>query len=312
MDSADYTGVVLGSRLIKSEDTEETIQENNGCGIKVEKVIISNVKEEEEEGGEKQSDEVKREDGVKDEEECDMEESLETDGMLKERSHSKQQEEERSSPLVISSRGKNADIASPGSPSISSIEFSTGESEAFACSQCPFLHMEKDMLHQHMKKVHAEEHCRILGYVGNGAANPLLPCSTNRHPTPPTTVATLTQPNTGARPYQCSLCEQTFNHPSSLKSHQRRHSEERPYQCSQCEKSFRFAWDLTVHLRIHTGERPYQCSQCGETFRKSSSLSSHQRRHTGVRPYQCSKCDKAYRYSSNLTAHQRVHSKESP
>ncbi|KAJ8277139.1 hypothetical protein GJAV_G00071880 [Gymnothorax javanicus] len=196
MDSTDYTGVVLGSRLIKSEDTEETIEENNGCGIKVEEVIISNVKEEEEEGGEKQSDEVKREDGVKDKEECEMEETLQTDGMLKERSHSKQQEEERSSPLVISSRSKNADIASPGSPSISSNEYSTGESEAFACSQCPFVHMEKEVLHQHMKKVHAEEHCRILGYVGNGAANPLPPCSTNQHPTPPTTVATPTQPNT--------------------------------------------------------------------------------------------------------------------
>ncbi|KAJ8277144.1 hypothetical protein GJAV_G00071930 [Gymnothorax javanicus] len=173
-----------------------------------------------------------------------------------------------------------------------------GESEAFVCSQCPFVHMEKEMLHQHMKKVHPEEHCRILGYVGNGAANPLPPSITTLHPTAPTTVATPTQPSTehmrrhtGERPYGCSQCGQTFSRSSSLKSHQRRHSEERPYQCSQCEKSFRFASDLTVHLRIHTGERPYQCSQCGETFRKSSSLSSHQRRHTGVRPYQCSKCD---------------------
>ncbi|KAJ8277141.1 hypothetical protein GJAV_G00071900 [Gymnothorax javanicus] len=198
MDSTDHTGVVLGSRFIKSEDTEETIEENNGCGIKVEEVIISNVKEEEEEGGEKQSDEVKREDGVKDEEEHEMEETLQTDGMLKERSHSKQQEEERSSPPVISSRGKNADIAPPGSPFIPSNKFSTGESEAFACSQCPFVHMEKEMLHQHMRKVHPEEHCRILGYVGNGAANPLPPCSTNQHPTAPTTVATPTQPNMGS------------------------------------------------------------------------------------------------------------------
>ncbi|KAG7487271.1 hypothetical protein MATL_G00021440 [Megalops atlanticus] len=68
--------------------------------------------------------------------------------------------------------------------------------QVFACSLCPFTHMEEVNLHQHIEKVHPEEYSRILG--GSKAENPLPP--TPQHPT------------------------QSFSHMSGLREHQRIHT----------------------------------------------------------------------------------------
>ncbi|XP_061095823.1 uncharacterized protein si:ch211-40k21.5 isoform X1 [Conger conger] len=65
-DSTDYTGLELRSCLIKSEDAEESIERKNGCGMsREEELILSNIKEEEEDGGMRDTVEVKWVDGVK-------------------------------------------------------------------------------------------------------------------------------------------------------------------------------------------------------------------------------------------------------
>ncbi|KAJ8332588.1 hypothetical protein SKAU_G00423770 [Synaphobranchus kaupii] len=174
MDSTDYSGEELRSSLIKSEDIEESIERKDGYGMsREEKPILSNIKEEKEEGGERQGEEMKREDGVKDEEveryekerdECKegdkMEQTPQTDRWLKEDGilDCKKEEEKGFSPPVTSCLLKQPRVHSPGSPVISS----KGQSEVFACSQCPFVHMEEVKLHQHIEKVHPEEHSRIL------------------------------------------------------------------------------------------------------------------------------------------------------
>ncbi|KAJ8355225.1 hypothetical protein AAFF_G00084380 [Aldrovandia affinis] len=61
-------------------------------------------------------------------------------------------------------------------------------SQVFACSQCPFVHMEEVKLHRHIERVHPEEYSRSLRSGGNGAENPLPPSSTHQHPTPPKTL----------------------------------------------------------------------------------------------------------------------------
>ncbi|KAJ8277151.1 hypothetical protein GJAV_G00072000 [Gymnothorax javanicus] len=325
MDSAVVPGLELGSSLIKSEAIEESIEEINGYGMsRQEELILSNIKEEKEEGEERWSEKVKREDGVNGENaEGDMRNNKErngdgmeiTDRVLKYEGlqNCGKQEEGDLLPPVTSCLIAQPAVPYPGSPVISSCKRDPGESEVFACSLCPFVHMEEVMLHQHIKKVHPGEHSWILGHVGNGAENPQLLSSSHQHPTPSITLPTPTQPHTGIpETHTCSQCGKGFKSKLSLTAHEHIHAGKPPYHCPQCGKSFSRKSNMKAHQRVHTGESPYQCSECGKRFRQSSSLVSHRRIHTGERPYRCSQCGKGFNQSSSLGVHMQMHTAELP
>ncbi|XP_036378765.1 zinc finger protein 2 homolog isoform X1 [Megalops cyprinoides] len=420
MDSRDYTGVELGSGLNRSEDIEERMERKTGYGMSREEIdILSNIKEEEEEGGEKQIETMKREDDVRDEEDKGLwregqkerdeqrerdesDPALQTDRELKNEGKSvcSQQEWEGFSPQVTScllkqprvlihrlevtemsvpvsslphlavnngyqgmrspwQRDELMPVMEEGSlrqngqvmiqkremigsskiplkqpPDSSEKEILAGDpfrssvisprkgetgqtagvvSQVFACSQCPFTHMEEVNLHQHIEKVHPEEYSRILGSGGNGAENPLPPSSTPHNFTHPKTLPTLMQSHRSTPgAHTCPQCGKSFRCASALTTHQRTHAREQPFHCSQCGKNFRNSSNLRQHQKIHTGERPYHCSQCGKSFRQSITLIEHQRTHTGERPHQCSQCGKCFRKSGNLTQHQKIHTGERP
>ncbi|XP_036387895.1 uncharacterized protein LOC118779767 isoform X2 [Megalops cyprinoides] len=73
LDSRDYTRVEVASSLNRSEDMEEMTKRKTGYGMSREEIdVLSSIKEEEEEGTERQSKVMKREGGVSDEEDKEL------------------------------------------------------------------------------------------------------------------------------------------------------------------------------------------------------------------------------------------------
>ncbi|KAJ8277137.1 hypothetical protein GJAV_G00071860 [Gymnothorax javanicus] len=257
--------------LIKREDIEESIEEKNGYGMSSEEeLVLSNIKEEEEEGGERQSMEVKRENGVNDEdvERSDLSPKTESESDVKIEAQNTggisdfKVEEKESSSVITDCFLKQSTVPSTGSPVIAPREGNTGKMGKFSCAYCG---------KRFQKLYHLIMHKRI---------------------------------HKGERLYHFSQCCKSFQAPSNLEEHKRNHTGERPYHCLQCEKSFIRKPHLNIHQLTHTGERPYHCFHCEKSFIINSALKVHLQTHAGERLFHCSQCVKSLICKSYLNVHQ--------
>ncbi|KAI1886554.1 hypothetical protein AGOR_G00196990 [Albula goreensis] len=133
---------------VKREDVEDEMGSRSGCEMgREEKDILSNIKEEEEEDGQEgQSKDIKVEYEVKDEElkELWMKQGKESEEHL--------EENEPDQTAHISGGMENGEKSLSGQ---------NGESSCpvFACSQSPFIHMVEVKLHQHVEKASGAKLC---------------------------------------------------------------------------------------------------------------------------------------------------------
>ncbi len=64
-------------------------------------------------------------------------------------------------------------------------------------------------------------------------------------------------------------CDESFDYPPRLRTHERGHAGEKLFPCTKCNKLFSSRGALRGHTLIHTGAKPYHCNQCGEDFRSN-------------------------------------------
>ncbi|KAJ4425974.1 hypothetical protein ANN_27600 [Periplaneta americana] len=60
-------------------------------------------------------------------------------------------------------------------------------------------------------------------------------------------------------PTKCTICNEVFVTPESLKLHFHIHTSKKLFKCDVCGKSFTRSWNLKVHTRMHTEESPFKC-----------------------------------------------------
>ncbi|XP_046408773.1 zinc finger protein 2-like [Ischnura elegans] len=112
--------------------------------------------------------------------------------------------------------------------------------------------------------------------------------------------------------YPCTICRKSFASKFHMTQHMRMHTEEKPFSCSDCAKSFSLKGNLMTHMRTHTGEKPFSCNYCTKAFASKAKLMQHLRTHTGEKPFSCNYCAKAFSVKERLILHLRVHTGEKP
>ena len=115
--------------------------------------------------------------------------------------------------------------------------------------------------------------------------------------------------HTDEMPFRCSICDKKFRDSGNMRKHEGIHTNEKPHCCSKCERTFNTLGELLIQERLHTGEKPYSCSKCDKMFKSSRSLMSHERVHSDEKPFKCSICDRKFRNPSNMRKHQKNHSR---
>ena len=139
-------------------------------------------------------------------------------------------------------------------------------------------------------------------------------------------------------PVKCTICDQMFNNPCSLRRHRYTHKDLK-YPCRSCNKSFPFKsnlvnhhlkhrrhpgyqcnhqekgaicgkWyfaksDLTKHLKTHSG-KVYSCLECNYTTYDIRYLRAHRYTHSDKERYMCQKCEKRYKHHTQLIRHKAI------
>ncbi|KAF7951227.1 uncharacterized protein EAE97_002778 [Botrytis byssoidea] len=105
------------------------------------------------------------------------------------------------------------------------------------------------------------------------------------------TVSSSTAARRRGDPHRCNVCSKTFTRGTTLREHERSHTNERPYQCSTCKKDFSRHKDCRRHELSHAKAKKFLCGGwnrnevfgtargielgCGRSFTRMDAAKAH-------------------------------------
>ncbi|XP_018363613.1 PREDICTED: zinc finger protein 525-like [Trachymyrmex cornetzi] len=112
------------------------------------------------------------------------------------------------------------------------------------------------------------------------------------------------------KPYPCMHCEETFNRKANRDRHaEAKHVIDKNYKCIVCKKFFKIQQDLRDHIDTDHPERKYKCNECPSTFTHQRTFNAHIKIiHKGGRTHLCKVCGKTFRTKHHRDSHSLVHS----
>ncbi|XP_055542374.1 gastrula zinc finger protein XlCGF26.1-like [Wyeomyia smithii] len=180
------------------------------------------------------------------------------------------------------------------------VRASNEQNKHFACTQCTFRAVSRNLLAIHERSKHSGERPFECSFCAKRFFSELhlknhLVCHSSE------------------RPFPCTYCEKVFSRKRNMEEHIRScHSVDKPFQCSLCPARFKVPQHLRIHLRIHSGEKPYKCSFCDNSYYHISDRKRHEMVHTGEKPHICGICEAAFTRKRTLLIHKRTHTGERP
>jgi uncharacterized Zn-finger protein len=112
-------------------------------------------------------------------------------------------------------------------------------------------------------------------------------------------------PDTPAKEFSCTICNQGFDKKKELNDHLLYHRRGRKKKCETCGKFFKTIDHLRSHRLTHTDRKDFTCDTCNKGFNTKHSLKLHMKTHYFDKKFFCDFCKSGFKFKNEFYLHMK-------